>query len=248
MALRDELLDLLRTDPAFREEVRRQLLTEELLALPELVRELATAQRRTQEQLQRLSEQVRELTVQVQRQGEHLQQLTVQVGRQGEQILTLAEQVQALVSWQRGEAGRRDGERYEREILRQAPVLFNGGEGGSPEQPWLQQQLTRLLASVLSEDDLPAVANPFLADLIWWKGDQVAVVEVSLQVNGEDVGRAAQRAATVRRAGGTALAVVIGKEWAAVEATRQAEAQEVVWNVGRDVSMGFLAFRRLPHP
>jgi len=105
MALREEMLELLRTDRAFREEVRRQLLTEELLALPGLVRELAEAQRRTEAQVQ----------------------------RQGDQMAHLAQQVQALVSWQRGESGRRDGERYERETLRRAPALFNGGQGGSPE-------------------------------------------------------------------------------------------------------------------
>jgi hypothetical protein len=35
-------------------------------------------------------------------------------------------QLQALLSWQRGEAGRREGERYERDVVRRAGVLFNG--------------------------------------------------------------------------------------------------------------------------
>jgi hypothetical protein len=34
-----------------------------------------------------------------------------------------------LVSWQRGEAGRREGERYERDVVRRALVLFHGGQG-----------------------------------------------------------------------------------------------------------------------
>lgn len=110
--IRDEILQLLRSDQAFREEVRRQLLTEELLALParfdqltELVREvveavhnLTQAQRRTEDALRETQLELRE-----------------------------------LVTWQRGEAGRRDGEQYEREIVRRAFVLFNGGQGGSPE-------------------------------------------------------------------------------------------------------------------
>jgi hypothetical protein len=113
MALSDEILDLLRRNTAFREELRRQLLTEELLGLPALVRELVEAQRRTEERIDRLAE----------------------------QVAHLAEEVRALVSWQRGEAGRRDGERYEREIVRRAPALFNGGQGGPTDDPWVRQRL-----------------------------------------------------------------------------------------------------------
>jgi len=128
MSLREELFELLRTDRGFREEVRRQVLTEELLALPALVQELVEAQRRTEEQIR----------------------------LQGEQVEALAQQVQALVSWQRGEAGRRAGERYERQIVRRAPMLFNGGQGGSPEESWVQQRLSEALGAVLSQDVLAA--------------------------------------------------------------------------------------------
>ena len=225
MTIRDDVLNLLHTDVAFREEVRRQVLSEEVLALPALVRELAEAQRRTE--------------AQVQRQGEQIEQLV-------EQMQVLAQPVQALVSWQRGEAGRRDGERYEREVGRRAAVLFNGGQGGSPVQPVVQQRLTAQLGALLSQDILPAEADPFLADLVWWKGGQVAVVEVSLQVNGEDIRRAAQRAATLRQAGETVLAVVIGEAWATWEAQHRAQASRVEWKVGAELSEGFLAFRQLP--
>lgn len=230
MAIREDVLGLLRSDPAFREEVRRQLLTDELLGLPAVVRELVEAQRRTEAQLQRLAEQV-------QRQGE-------QVQRQGEQLQRLAEQVGALVSWQRGEAGRRDGERYERETVRRAPVLFNGGHGGTSDDPGVRQRLTEQLRTELDGGIVSDEENPFLADLLWWKGEQVAVVEVSLQVNGLDVARAAARAATLARAGARALAVVIGEEWAAPTAVRQADALRVEWKVGPDLSPGFLALRR----
>jgi len=218
MALREEMLELLRTDRAFREEVRRQLLTEELLALPGLVRELAEAQRRTEAQVQ----------------------------RQGDQMAHLAQQVQALVSWQRGESGRRDGERYERETLRRAPALFNGGQGGSPEASWVQQRLTAQLGTLLGGDILSAVEDPQLADLVWWKGEEMAVVEISLRVHEEDVYRAARRAATLRRAGATAFGVVIGEDWAMWEARDRAPTLGVEWKVGAELSEGFLAFRRGP--
>ena len=223
MSLREELFELLRTDRGFREEVRRQLLTEELLGLPALVQELVEAQRRTEEQIRLQGEQIR---------------------FQGEQIQTLAQQVQALVSWQRGEAGRRDGERYERQIVRRAPALFNGGQGGSPEEMWVQQRLSEALGAVLSRDVLAAEDDPFLADLVWWKGEETAVVEVSLQVDGDDVRRATRRAATLRQGGGRVLAMVIGEDWTSREARDQAQALGLEWKVGAELSDGFLAFRR----
>jgi hypothetical protein len=97
----------------------------------------------------------------------------------------------------------------------------------------------------LNEGLLPPEDDPFLADLLWWKGEQVAVVEASIQVNGSDVARAAARAATLTRAGARALAVVVGDQWATPDAARHAESVQVAWKVGADLSPGFLALRRL---
>jgi hypothetical protein len=93
---------------------------------------------------------------------------------------------------------------------------------------------------------LPAEEDPFLADLLWWKGQQVAVVEVSVQVNGTDVARAAARAATLARAGARALPVVVGDQWATLDTPQDAESVHVAWKVGADLSPGFLALRREP--
>jgi hypothetical protein len=164
--------------------------------------------------------------------------------RQGERIQALTPNVDALVSWQRGEAGRREGERYEREILRRALALFDGGQGGSPEQNWVQQRLTTLQEALRGRDILPAEEDPFLADLVWWKRDQLAVVEVALQIHGDDVRRAARRAGTLQQAGATALAVVIGEDWLTGETRDRALTAGVEWKVGAELSEGFLAFRR----
>lgn len=86
--------------------------------------------------------------------------------------------------------------------------------------------------------------DPFLADLIWWKGDRVAVVEASIQVNGEDVARAARRADALKHVGLQALAIVIGEKWATVDARHKASAERVEWKVGSDLSEGFMDFRR----
>ncbi|MFN3422053.1 MAG: hypothetical protein ACK40X_10065, partial [Armatimonadota bacterium] len=156
----------------------------------------------------------------------------------------MEEALQWLINWQRGEMGRREGERYEREVIRRAPVIFKGGHGGSPEEPSVQQQLTALL----SGEQMDRLFNdkeedPFLADLVWWKGERVAVVEISLQVDGYDVVRARRRAATLGEAGVEAIAMVIGREWANPDAYDAALHHKVEWLVGSEMSGGFKKFR-----
>ena len=89
-----------------------------------------------------------------------------------------------------------------------------------------------------------ASANPLLTDVVWWKGDAIAVVEASLQVDRYDVHRATQRAATLRRTGAAVIAFVIGEQWATDETREEAQRQHVEWKIGSDLSEGFLAFRR----
>jgi hypothetical protein len=101
------------------------------------------------------------------------------------------------------------------------------------------------LQAVLAEGILPTEADPSLADLLWWKGDRLAIVEISLQVNGEDVHRATQRARTLRRAGAQAVAVVIGDAWATLDTQERARALGVEWKMGDDLSEGFMTLRRL---
>jgi hypothetical protein len=166
--------------------------------------------------------------------------------RTEERLAQLSEEVRALVTWQRGEAGRREGERYEQQVVRRAVALFNGGQGGATDQLLVQQWLTEHLRPRLGEEILAAEDDPFLADLIWWKGEQVMVVEASLRVNGEDVRRAARRAAMVGGEQERVRGMVVGEEWVGTETRRQAEVLGVVWKVGEDRSDGFLTFRRLP--
>jgi len=298
--MREQFLELLRTDPEFREEVRRLVLTDELLALPskfdqlvavvrelaeiqrqqgeqirslmeaqkrteEQVRVLAEAQRRTEEQLQRQAEQIQALTEaqrrteeQLQRQVEQIRALTETQRRTEERLQALTQQVSALVAaharmeeafqwlinWQRGEMGRREGERYERHVIRRAPILFNGGEGGSPYEPMIQQRLASMLPREQREQLFhDEEGDPFLADLIWWKDGQVAVVEISLQVDGYDVIRASRRAQTLRNASIQAIGVVIGRDWANPDAYDAAIRYRVEWLIGSEMSEGLRRFR-----
>lgn len=298
--MREQFLELLRTDPEFREEVRRLVLTDELLALPskfdqlvavvhelaeiqrqqseqirslmeaqkrteEQVRVLAEAQRRTEEQLQRQAEQIQALTEaqrrteeQLQRQVEQIHALTETQRRTEERLQALTQQVSALVAaharmeeafqwlinWQRGEMGRREGERYERHVIRRAPILFNGGEGGSPYEPMIQQRLASMLPREQREQLFhDEEGDPFLAELIWWKDGQVAVVEISLQVDGYDVICASRRAQTLRNASIQAIGVVIGRDWANPDAYDAAIRYRVEWLIGSEMSEGLRRFR-----
>jgi hypothetical protein len=285
-----DLVRLVEERPEWRAELRRLVLTDELLALPEQVARLrhdteqgfqqlaaqiaglSAAQTRTEEQLVILSqaqarteerlgvlseaqarteEQLVILSQAQARTEERLGVLSEAQARVEEQMIALSqaqarteEALRWLVNWQRGEAGRRDGERYEREMLRRAPALFSGGQGGAPDHPNIQQRVTAQLGPLLAGDMLDAENDPFLADLVWWKDEQMAVVEVSVQVDRQDVSRAERRAATLRRSGAPVIALVIGEQWATPEAREQAQVRQVGWKVGADLSEGFLAFRR----
>jgi hypothetical protein len=163
-----------------------------MLRLEDTLVRLGDAQARTEAALTRLTETQARTEAALARLTEAQARTEVQLVRQGTQL-------QTLMHWQRGETGRRDGERYERDVVRRAAVLFNGGSGGTPEQPEVQRRLARRLHTVLAAGILPSEADPFLADLLWWKGEQVAVVEVSLQIDGDEINRVIQRTNTLRR-------------------------------------------------
>jgi len=237
----------MRTEAQVRELAQAQQRTEEQ------VRALAQAQQRTEQRLEQLQATVQSLVEAQRRTDERLAELAEAQRRTDERLAELAADLRALTAevrnlteWQRGEAGRREGERYEQRIARRAPVLFNGGQGGSPDQPLVYQRLLDLLRQLPDLAGLTEEQDPFLADLIWWKDDHYAVIEASLQANGHDVTRAACRAETLRAAKVQAIGMVIGEAWADPEVRQQAEAQAVQWRVGDDLSEGYLAFCRRP--
>ncbi|MCS6817089.1 MAG: hypothetical protein N2443_06310 [Blastocatellia bacterium] len=103
-----DLVRILEKHPEWQAELRRLILTEELLALPGLVRELADAQRQVVEQLLILGQQVRALAEIQQRTEERISALEEQVRalaeaqrRTEERVSTLEEQVRALAEAQR---------------------------------------------------------------------------------------------------------------------------------------------------
>ena len=204
--------------------------------------------------VQRQGEQIAELTRTVRRHDEILQ-------RHDEQIAELVQVVRELAEAQRrtearlerlenrleGEIGRQSGERYEREVVASAPVFFYGGQGGGLGNPMVQDQLRQWLQPLFEQGvEISHLANPFRADIIWWKGDRVMVVEVGIKVSRDDVNRAAARAELLRRAGVNATPAVIGEEWGLPDVQALAQQEGVEWFVGDGLSQGFLEFRKLP--
>jgi len=204
--------------------------------------------------VQRQGEQIAELTRTVRRHDEILQ-------RHDEQIAELVQVVRELAEAQRrtearlerlenrleGEIGRQSGERYEREVVASAPVFFYGGQGGGLGNLMVQDQLRQWLQPLFEQGvEISNLANPFRADIIWWKGDRVMVVEVGIKVSRDDVKRAAARAELLRRAGVNATPAVIGEEWGLPDVQALAQQEGVEWFVSDGLSQGFLEFRKLP--
>lgn len=245
-------------------------MTESLLALPErfdqltkavdelviAVRDLAAAQQHTDERLNELAVAIRDLTSAQQRTDGRLAELTKAQRRTEAQIAELVEAqqrtestmreiqlvVKDLANWQRGEAGRRDGERCERDVARRSPSTsaLQRRTKRPARSTASATALDQLLRPLLEELETKREADPFLADLIQWKGETVIVVEVFNQINGYDVIRAANRAETLRRAGAQAMPIVIGAAWASDESSYEAKLQKIEWKTEYDVSEGFL--------
>jgi hypothetical protein len=322
-ALQDRIVDEKAILRAFqkraetREAIRRQILHDELLQLPELVRQLVEAQQRNAAQQQENSRLIRQLIesqqrheailqehsrllqqlIESQRQHEvilqehsrllqqliesqqrheailqehsrllqqliesqqrheailqeharQLQELTAQVRRVVEVQEQMARDLHDLKEWRKGFDGLRRGAELEKEVRQRARIIFAGGRGGHPESPFVSRLLKNWLRTLNGDDPiLEAAADPTAADLIWSKGGKVIVVEVSVKVDRDDVDRAYARANTLRGAGIDAVPVVIGDRWTSDKVRTRAEMRGVEWYVGKTLSEGFIALRRIP--
>ena len=205
-----DLIQILEQHPEWRAELRRLVLTEELLTLPQTVRELAEAQRRTEERVQQLAQ--------------HIDQLTQQVGRLVEVQLQMGTDLERLKG---SDLERRYGERghaYFSRLVRRAHVL-----SGDELIALLQEGVVR---GQLSEDEADEI---LLADVVvrGRRRDDGAelylVAEVSWGVGISDVQLASQRAALLARTGTPTLPVVAGF-WVTPEAQEPAQALRV-WQV-----------------
>ena len=180
--LRD-LLRLLREQPDWLSEVRRVVLAEELLALP---RELAEVQRRTDERFAELAEAIRQLTLRF----EEAQQ------RNDNQFADIRGKL--LEIEYRNKIGAIFGGR-----LRKPRVVDAGDVWDMLRDQLGEAEIRRIVAA-----DLIVRGGLLRAQ---GEGELWLVVEVSSVIDRNDVARAAERAALLRKAGLMVVPVVAGQ-------------------------------------
>jgi polyhydroxyalkanoate synthesis regulator phasin len=244
-----DLLRLLEERPEWRAELRRVVLTDDLLRLPE---QLALAQQQTEARFQALAARVDALTAQVSALtgrvdalAARVDALTGQVGALAGRLDALTEQVSALtgrvdaltgqMSTLAGHVGTLRGESLERRY--QARVFAYFGRVLRRAHALTSDEIAVLVegaveSGVLSDEEAQQVA---LADVVvrgrrMTDGSTVyLVVEVSVGVGIGDVQRAVERAALLARTGVTALPAVAG-EWILPDAADMARGLRV-WQV-----------------
>jgi hypothetical protein len=223
-----DLIRLLQARPEWRADLRRVVLTDELLALPEQVarlqvetdrrfHELAEAQRRTEERVAALAE---------------------AQNRINEQIAALTRVVYALTEDVRVlkiDVGDLKGDNLERRYREKAPAYF--GRLVRRMRVLSAEELAGLLEDAVEQGQLTEAEKDeaILTDVVvrgryQGSGAEVyLVVEVSWGVGVHDVERAVQRAAVLGKLGIPALPVVAGK--AVTAQAEQLAYEQHVWQV-----------------
>ena len=179
-----DLLTLLDNHPEWRAELRRAILSDDFLSLPEFVRELAVAQKRTEEQVRELAaaqkrteEQVRELAAAQKRTEEQIRELAAAQKRTEERLNALSERVEELAA-----AQKRTEQRVE-ELAAAQKRTEQRVEELAAAQKNTSVELGRLSAmlGVSLEDE----AGNVLATVMRQKGYRVLQEPMSLRFNGE---------------------------------------------------------------
>ncbi len=204
-----DLTRLLATRPEWLSEVRRLVLTEELLSLPDIVRSLAQAQQRTEQRLeelaraqQRTEQRLEELAQAQQRTEQRLEELAQAQQRTEETVRRLVNQMAEV-----------RGEMFEMKFRDKAHAYFGRWLRRIRVVPFIE--LEEQLENKLTDDE---IAELSLTDILvrgrprrMPEADEVwLAVEVSAVVDKNDVYRAQQRAALLRRAGLRAVPVAVG--------------------------------------
>lgn len=186
-----EVIRLLEAHPEWRAELRRVILTDDLLRLPEQVQALVAVQRRTEEQLLALTKQVATL-------GDIVQRVVVDVGR------LKGDSLEARYA--------RRGLPFMTQVVRR-PHLF------SPEEldALLEAAEAEGRLSASESNEISSADLVYRGKRRGVGTDVYIVTEVSWGVGVDDVQRAAQRSRLLSKLGTPTLAAVAG-EWVTPEA------------------------------
>jgi hypothetical protein len=202
--LRDfqDLVRLLREHPDWREELRALILTQELLTLPGLVRELAEGQQRLAETVAQLTAGLDQLTARVDQLTATVARLAEGQERQGQRLDRLMEQMGEMRGWALEQRYRTYAPAYFGRFLRKVQLVHIGRLADALRERLGEGELAEvLLADLILTGRLPAPTGP---SAIW------VVLEVSATVDRRDVERAQRRAALLRQARYPAVAVAAG--------------------------------------
>jgi hypothetical protein len=219
-----DLIQLLEQHPAWREELRRWVLTEELLALPQMVRELADLQRQTETRMGQLAGSMDELAQRFDRLVIRIDSLTQRMEQLAETQLRMGSDLEQLKGHNLEQRYRERAPAYFSRLLRRVHALSNDELVALLDAAVTQGQLSR------DEADAVLQADVIVRGRRWEDGTEVyLVVEVSWGVGLHDVQRAVERAALLARLGTPSLPVVAGF-WVTPEAQEPARALRV-WQV-----------------
>jgi hypothetical protein len=223
-----DVIRLLEEHPEWQADLRRVLLTKELLALPDQVAQLAGAQTRTESHLVELVEAQRRTDAQVVQLSERMAELVRAQERTETQLATLTDVVQHLGV----DVGRLKGDSLEMRYFRKGvPFILHVLRRPHTLSP---EELDSILEDAENRELLSAEESDkiILADLVirgkrrGTGAEAYLVVEVSWGVGLDDVQRAAERAALLAKAGLTTIPAVAG-EWITPDAQEFASAMKV---------------------
>ena len=245
-----DLTQVLTLHPEWLGEVRRLVLTAELLMLPDIVRELAKAQTRTERRVEELAQ----VQARTERRLDHLdatvQKLAEAQARTEQRMEELAQAqarteqtVRELIGSHKrlfDQVSQLRGHDLERRYRENAGAFW--GRWLRPVEALSPNEVREVLEAHLSEDEVEDVMR---LDVLAWGRVRRApesppvwlAVEVSAVIDQNDVKRARRRAALLCRAGYRAIPVVAGEQLTEGAQAAVAEAPLIVLQDGH--SMGW---------
>ena len=212
-----DLIQLVHQHPEWKSELRQLLLSDELLSLPDMVRELAASHQRAEERMARAEKRLDKVEERLSRLETTVKALVEQVAQLVEVQKTMADDIRGLKDDVRGlkdDVGALKGRMLEQTYHEKAGAYFGPllSRIRLVELHTLEDTLEKYLTQVEFRDVLkldlvvsgeprhhPESIEAFLA------------VEVSSVVDQHDVDRAERRALLLRKAGYRAMPVVAGE-------------------------------------
>jgi chromosome segregation ATPase len=257
----DDLIQLLDSHPDWRDALRRRVLGDDYLSLPDAVRELIAAQRKTDEHVDQLTQRVDQLTQRVDQLTQRVDQLTQRVDQLTQRVDQLTQRVDQLtqrvdqltqrvdqltqrleqfiastdkrLSRLEDDSARLKGMILEQQYAARPYVYFK--DIIRRARTLSSDELYDLIeSSPLTEDQTKEIlsADVIAAGRIQKGGDTALLVaEVSWGIGPDDVKRAMHRAELLAQIGRETIPVVAG-DWITPEALSLIEKQSIWYVIG----------------